>query len=35
MARVRNGRMSVTRKRVAGVVLLREPDGDALLQHRG
>ena len=26
--------MSVTRKRVAGVVLLREPDGAALLQHR-
>jgi 8-oxo-dGTP pyrophosphatase MutT (NUDIX family) len=27
-------RVSVTRLRVAGVVLLREPDGAALLQHR-
>ena len=26
--------MTVTRKRVAGIVLLREPDGAALLQHR-
>lgn len=26
--------MSVTRNRVTGVVLLREPDGAALLQHR-
>jgi 8-oxo-dGTP pyrophosphatase MutT (NUDIX family) len=26
--------MTVDRKRVAGIVLLREPDGAALLQHR-
>ena len=26
--------MTITRKRVAGVVLLRDPDGAALLQHR-
>ena len=26
--------MTVPRKRVAGIVLLREPDGAALLQHR-
>jgi 8-oxo-dGTP pyrophosphatase MutT (NUDIX family) len=34
MARVRVARVTVERKRIGAVVLLREPDGAALLQHR-